>query len=134
MSSIALGGSFGVGSGRGRGYAPAAAPTVRAQSPKLRLTPRGRRVLLALAATPLVIAALAFALNGGGATASLTGSSQPFSYVTVEAGQTLWQLATQLEPAADPREVIARIVTLNQLASADVSAGQELAIPAEYLD
>lgn len=128
MSSIALGGSFG-----GRGYAPAP-QAVRAPSPKLRLTPRGRRVLLALAATPLVIAALAFALNGGGATASLTGSSEPFSYVTVEAGQTLWQLATQLEPAADPREVIARIVTLNQLSSTDVSAGQELAIPAEYLD
>lgn len=128
MSSISISGSFG-----GRGYAPAPR-VVRARSPKLRLTPRGRRVLMTLAAAPLVIAALAFALNGGGANATLSGSAQGFTYVTVEAGQTLWQLATELEPAADPREVIARIVTLNQLESADVAAGQELAIPAEYLD
>lgn len=128
MSTIAFSGSFG-----GRGYAPVPQAQRRAQSPKLRLTPRGRRVLMTLAAAPLVIAAFAFALNGGGATASLSGSSEGFTYVTIEAGQTLWQLATELDPAADPREVIARIVTLNQLASADVSAGQELAIPAEYL-
>ncbi len=122
----------------GSGYAPRsiAVPqrqsTPRVQPPRLRLTPRGRRVLLTLAATPLVIAAFLFALNGGGATATLTGSSQEFTYVTVEAGQSLWQLAEQLAPNADPREVIARIVTLNQLESSDVAAGQELAIPAEY--
>jgi LysM repeat protein len=73
-----------------------------------------------------------FAINGGGATASLEGSSTGFQYVTVEAGQTLWQLAEDVAPAADPRDVISEIMQLNQLTSADVVAGQELAIPAAY--
>ena len=101
-------------------------------APRLRLTQRGRGVLTFLAATPLVIAAFLFALNGGGATASLEGSSTPFEYVTVEPGQSLWQLAESLAPQADPREVIADIAELNQLAGSDVYAGQQLAILAEY--
>ena len=98
-------------------------------TPKLRLTQRGRGVLTFLAATPLVIAAFLFALNGGQATASLEGSEVAFEYVTVEPGQSLWQLAEQVAPQSDPREVIARFVQLNQLEGTDVSAGQELAIP-----
>jgi len=101
-------------------------------APRLRLTQRGRGVLTFLAATPLVIAAFVFALNGGGATASLDGSTVPFEYVTVESGQSLWQLAEELAPQSDPRDVIAQLVQLNQLETADVYAGQELAIPAAY--
>lgn len=104
----------------------------RTARPKLRLTKRGRAVLLFLAATPLVIAAFAFALNGGGATASRTGSDQPFQYVTVDAGESLWQVAEQIAPHADPRDVIDQLVQLNQLESTDVFAGVRLAIPAQY--
>lgn len=104
------------------GYAPAA--------PKLRLTQRGRGVLMFLAATPLVLAAFLFALNGGGATASLEGSSVPFEYVTVEAGQTMWQLAEEVAPQSDPRDTIVTLMQFNQLSGSDVYAGQELAIPA----
>ena len=114
MTSVAIGGY--------RPTAPAA--------PRLRLTKRGRGVLTFLAATPLVIAAFLFALNGGGATASLEGSDVPFEYVTVEPGQSLWQLAEDIAPQSDPRDVIAQIMQLNQLEGADVYAGQELAIPA----
>ena len=117
----------------GYGFSPArSAAPAPSSAPRLRLTKRGRAVLMFLAATPLVIAALAFALNGGGATASLEGSSVAFQYVTVESGQTLWQLAESIAPAADPRDVIAEIMQLNQLQSADVYAGQELAVPAAY--
>ena len=117
----------------GYGFSPApAAVPASSSAPRLRLTKRGRAVLMFLAATPLVIAALAFALNGGGATASLEGSRVAFQYVTVESGQTLWQLAESIAPAADPRDVIAEIMQLNQLQSADVYAGQELAVPAAY--
>ena len=103
-----------------------------AVQPRLRLTQRGRAVLVTVAATPLVIAALIFGLNGGGATASLGGSEVAFQYVTVESGQSLWQLAEQLAPSADPRDVIQQIVQLNNLSSADVVAGQQLAVPAAY--
>jgi hypothetical protein len=53
--------------------------------------------------------------------------------VTVDSGQSLWQVAETLAPTADPRDVIADIMQLNQLESADVLAGQQLAIPAKYL-
>lgn len=101
-------------------------------APRLRLTQRGRAVLTFLAATPLVIGALLFALNGGTATASLEGSGVAFEYVTIEPGQTLWEVAEKIAPAADPRDVISELMSLNQLSSADVSAGQEIAVPAEY--
>lgn len=113
------------------GYTASARP-VRPSAPRLRLTRRGRVVLTVLAALPLVIAALVFSLNGGAATATLEGSGVPFEYVTVESGQTLWQVAESLAPGADPREVIDAIVSLNGLESVDVYAGQELAIPTAY--
>jgi LysM repeat protein len=71
------------------------------------------------------------ALNGGGAVATDSGSSTTFSYVTVEAGQSLWQLAQTLAPTADPRDVIAEIVSLNQI-KGEIQPGQRLAIPAGY--
>lgn len=103
--------------------------TARVAKTRLRLTKRGRGVLMTVAATPLVIAAFLFALNGTAATASLEGSTVGFSYITVESGQSLWQLAEDLAPAADPRDTIDQIMALNQLDSADVFAGQQLALP-----
>lgn len=99
---------------------------------RLRLTTRGRAVFMSLAATPLVVIALFVALNGGGANASLSGSDVAFQYVTVGSGQTLWQVAQRLAPSADPRDVIADIVKLNQLSTPDVFAGQQLAVPTAY--
>jgi len=103
-----------------------------APAPRLRLTKRGRAVLTTLAATPLVIAALFFALNGGGAVASLESTTASFDYVTVASGQSLWDVAESVAPGTDPRDVIDSIVRLNQLESADVFAGQQLAIPLEF--
>mgnify|MGYP003556002795 FL=1 len=116
----------------GFGYQPSRSTSVRSK-PALRLTKRGRAVLTFLAATPIVVGVLLFALNGGGATASLDGSTTAFEYVTVESGQSLWQLAETIAPTADPRDVIAEVMRLNRLESADVYAGQELAVPAQYL-
>lgn len=99
--------------------------------PRLRLTARGRGVLLALIALPLVIALGGVALNGGGATAG-SHAGATFERVTVESGQSLWQLAEQVAPAADPRDVIAAIMQVNRMASSDVYPGQELALPPQY--
>ena len=101
-------------------------------APRLRLTRRGRAVLLTLATAPLVVAATILGLSGGNANASLKASSATFSYVTVGAGQSLWSIAEELAPNADPREVVADIVSLNQLGSANVQAGERIAIPTEY--
>ena len=106
--------------------------STRPAQPRLKLTPRGRRVFTGLAALPLVIAALAIALNGGVATASSEGSSTPVETVTVEAGQSLWQLAEEIAPEADPRDVIDEVVTFNRLSSVSVQPGQQLDIPTIY--
>ena len=100
--------------------------------PRLRLTRRGRFVFASLVAFPLAIVAGVFALNGGVAIASGATSSATFEYVQVESGQSLWQLAAAIAPDADPREVVSDIVHLNQLPSADVQPGQQLAVPATY--
>ncbi|MBC7592163.1 MAG: LysM peptidoglycan-binding domain-containing protein [Salinibacterium sp.] len=111
------------------GFAPR-----RSETPRLRMTKRGRSVLTAVVAAPLVISAVFFGLNGGQATASLDGPDVAFQYVTVSSGETLWQLAGELAPTADPREVIDQIMQLNQLRSSDVFSGQQLAIPAQYAE
>jgi len=100
----------------------------------LHLTRRGRVVFTTLAALPLVAVALVVALNGGMAAAegasSGSAASVVFEYVTITPGQSLWQLAVDLAPTSDPRDVIAEIVSLNQLPSDSVQPGQRLAVPA----
>ena len=101
-------------------------------APRLRMTARGRAVLLTIVATPLVILALVFGLNAGGAAANLEPASDTFTYVTVESGQSLWDIAAEVAPAADPREFAAEVASLNQLGSAELQPGQQLAIPHQY--
>jgi hypothetical protein len=111
---------------------PAAAPAAPARS-HLRLTKRGRAVFTTLAAIPLVIGAFLFAINGGSATATLEGApAGSYEYVTVEAGQSLWALAEDLAPSADPRDVISDILHFNGMSSAELVPGQRLAIPTQY--
>jgi hypothetical protein len=104
----------------------------RAPQPRLRITARGRAVLLALAAAPLIVAAAFFGLNGGGAVATADSSTGTFHYVTVESGESLWQVAQSIAPNSDPRDVVAQVMQFNRLDSSDVMAGQQLAIPPQY--
>lgn len=112
--------------------APNAVARARQSAPRLRLTTRGRVVLMTLAALPLVIAALLFSLNSGDAAATSEPNESAFVYVDVNAGQSLWNIAETHAPGHDPREVVAQLIELNQLPSADVFAGQELAIPSSF--
>jgi hypothetical protein len=101
---------------------------------RLRLTRRGRVVFTTLAALPIVIGSIAVAVNGGVAAAEGTATvgATAFEYITIESGQSLWQLAESIAPAQDPRDVISDIVNLNQLPSEAVQPGQRLALPAGY--
>jgi LysM repeat protein len=110
-------------------FPTATTPLVPTGTTHLHLTQRGRVLFTALAAVPLVVGSLLFALNGGVAAASSDQAQTQFTYVTVSAGQSLWQLAEEIAPTEDPREVIADIVSLNQLASEEVQPGQRLALP-----
>ena len=109
-------------------------PAASVAMTRLRLTRRGRIVFTTLAAAPLVVLSLVLAVNGGVASASNAAASgaAAFEYVTVSAGESLWDIAESVAPAADPRDVIADIVSLNQLASEDIEPGQRLALPLSH--
>lgn len=101
---------------------------------RLRLTVRGRRVFATIAALPVVAAIGIAALSGGAASASgeQGAPASAFAEITVMSGESLWSIAQDVAPAADPRDVVDAIARLNALETAAVSAGQRLAIPAEY--
>jgi hypothetical protein len=94
-------------------------------------------VLGALVAAPVAVALVLSALSGsalGGASAEAgsTVSTASFDHITVAPGESLWDLAAWIAPEADPREVVADMVALNQLPTTEVQPGQRLAIPLEY--
>ncbi len=101
---------------------------------RLRLTVRGRRILATIAALPAVIALSLAVISGGSALASrdVGASTGSFATLTVAAGDSLWSIAEQVAPGADPRDVVDAIVRLNALDGVTVSAGQQLSIPSQY--
>ena len=103
-------------------------------APRLRLTHRGRLVLVVL---PLMVAAalmmLAIMLLAGAFTAPAKASgalSAPQTVrVTIGTGQTLWDIATLVAPERHPQDVIAEIAQLNNLESSVVHSGQQVFVP-----
>lgn len=123
----------------GRRNAPSLASATSVQRkeslPPLRLTRRGRIVLIGI---PLaVLAALLLSLAGfltspAKAADSAAGLSvTPTVTVTVQAGQSLWAIAGAAAPERDPRDVIADIVQLNNLTAGGVVPGQQLFVPTQ---
>jgi hypothetical protein len=96
-------------------------------SATLRLTRRGRLLVLVLA-TALALGA--FALGTGRSQAGAVEDRMPTHQVVVQPGQTLWAVATEAMPGADPREAIAEIRALNALTGSVVHPGQPLLVPA----
>ena len=50
-------------------------------------------------------------------------------FVTVQPGDSLWDLADEHGPDQDPRDWIARVVQLNALESIELTPGQQIALP-----
>jgi hypothetical protein len=98
---------------------------------RLGLTRRGRVVFTTMASIPLVLWALVSVLSAGGAAADADGApgDAGLSYITVDAGASLWEIAVAVDPSADPRVVIEDIVRLNGLDDAVIEPGQRLAVP-----
>lgn len=116
------------------GFSTAAViPASTRPSTRLRLTTRGRAVLLAIASVPLAIGIAFAALSGGSAIASGADTAAvSVETVTVMPGDTLWSIATGVAPDADPRDVIGEISRMNLLRGGELQIGQKLAIPAQY--
>jgi nucleoid-associated protein YgaU len=92
--------------------------------PVLRLTRRGRVVLL------LILSALLLgAFSIGRVSSSAAGHRVAQRVVVVHPGDTLWSIAQHVAPGSDPREVVARIADANGLPTSDVRVGQQLVVP-----
>lgn len=107
------------------GYAVAA--RTKAAQPALRLTRRGRLLLVLMAAALLVVV---FSLGRATSAAAPTGARVVRPSVVMHSGETLWQVARRVAPSTDPRVTVERILQLNDLRGADqVRPGQQLVLP-----
>jgi LysM repeat protein len=96
------------------------------------LTPAARKFIRkAIVVTIAVASVFGFGNAGfiGGAVANSEASSVAYEYVTVEAGQTLWDLAEQVAPNQNPQDWMQDLVNLNGLTSTDLQPGQRIALP-----
>ena len=103
--------------------------TTTAAAPSVRLTRRGRAVLVLLLSA-LLLAAFSIGQRDTQA-ADLAGGSGSVAPVatTVQPGESLWSVAQRIAPENDPRDVIAQIRRLNDLDSSELQVGQQLLLP-----
>lgn len=104
---------------------------------RIRLTRRGRLLLLGLPAVAVLVAAavgLVLLLGAFTNQAQASAQEQPgvtAAEVTVAPGDTLWSVAVSADSDAEIQEVIARIAELNDLSSSELHPGQTLYVPAD---
>jgi LysM domain len=115
------------------GYRPAldgssfAGPTtalVRPEPVPLRLTARGRAVLL-VAAAAIGLAVVVAAWFGASSSAAPAPSAPP-TQVVVHDGDTLWSIAGRIAPNRDPRAIVDQLLRVNQLDTPTLVPGQVL--------
>lgn len=95
--------------------------------PSLQLTRRGRSVIVvAVLAAVLVITGAV-----GSAVVATSGAGDPVQVrtVTVQPGQTLWEIAASSGVPGDPRDVVHDIEQLNHLDGPALQIGQTLHVP-----
>lgn len=111
--------------------APSLVP-VAAGRPMAAVYRRRRAIALLVAAT--VLAALVLAVGGllasfgGGPLTASERPGAPASVYVVQPGDTFWDIARRLDPAGDPRPVVARLVAAH--GSPVLLAGERIALPA----
>lgn len=102
-------------------------------SPRWKLTRRGKLLfrglpLITLAAL-IVLGAIAL-INPSEAHAGKEGASSVVTQeITVQSGQTLWDIALEVETSADTRDIVQQIIEINDLKGSSIDAGQRLEIP-----
>jgi LysM domain-containing protein len=101
----------------------------------VRLTRRGRAVVKILVVMAILLM-VALAWLAGAARVQAAGSGAPagsvyrhMTAVVVRPGESLWSLAMQAQPHADPRVVVQEIIDVNAMHSSTVWAGERLWVP-----
>ena len=82
--------------------------------------------LLVVALMWIAVAARAQASSGGLPPGAVYRN---LTSVVVHPGQTLWSIAVQAQPSADPRIVVQQIIDLNALSGSSVEPGEHLWVP-----
>ena len=103
---------------------------VRAERPTggLRLTRRGRLAAF-VGSLVLVVGGLGASLPAVVAT-DQSGEPAPVRMVTVETGDTLWDIAARANPGGDVTDTAHEVAELNHLSgTGQLTVGQELAVP-----
>ncbi len=93
-----------------------------------------RRRVVAVLAVATVLAALVLAVggllapSGGSGVGASDRPLSPAAVYVVQPGDTFWDIARRLEPASDPRPLVARLVAAH--GSPVLVTGERLALPA----
>ena len=99
-------------------------PEVATRSLPVRLTRRGYAVLGILAVG--LVAGLLWFAHVSAAAESPAPTTRPPAVVTVNDGDTLWSIASQIAPQRDPRAVVATLERVNHLTGSILLPGQRL--------
>lgn len=109
------------------------APQKAASASRFRLTRRGRLVFRGLPVLTLValvvLGALTFVFPAQAKSSSHQPSTPASQMVTVYHGDSLWTIAQQVAPEQDSRDVVDRMMRINDLTSTQVQPGQVLEVP-----
>jgi len=97
---------------------------------QVRLTRRGRLVVLAMAL--VAVLAVGVLLASGSVATDRPGTPEPTRVITVDAGQTLWDIAAGLADDGDVRSMVDHIEHLNALESGMLVVGQRLVVPVAH--
>jgi hypothetical protein len=97
---------------------------VRPRPSSLRLTRRGR--LVVFGASLAAVLGLGFLAASG----SLANDKpEPTRVITVQPGQTLWDISSQVSSGGDVRSTMAHVEAINHLDSTTLQVGQHLRVP-----
>ena len=96
--------------------------------PSIRLTRRGKALVLTLAVG--ILAVLVVLFGSSSLAGSQSGSLPETTTVTVMPGHTLWEIAADANPNGDIRSTVDDILQLNSLPNASaLQMGSEIAVP-----
>lgn len=117
--------------------APVGAGATAARPGRLRLTRRGRLLLIGL---PVLTAAAALMLGAALMAGGLVNQAQASTEasfgveareVVVAPGETLWDIASEIDSTEDTDVLILRIAELNDLDGSTLQPGQRLDVPVD---
>jgi nucleoid-associated protein YgaU len=107
------------------------APVRSGGRPRRRTSMAVRRRRTLLAAMALLVVVLALPLSGTGGHSHATGSAlagaNGVTTYTVKPGDTLWTIAEQVAPTADPRPLVAQMAA--RIGSETVVPGERIVVP-----